>query len=291
MNVAVNYVRARDYDAALFTGRSTAAFTVDARARALRYNTARARQCPLSLTRYYPPASGRFSPRTDRRCPPPRSFLLPRALLRHPRASSRSRDRDVSAVTRVRITAREYRAGIHPPCRTGRSRITVRMRRGGAARFRGAPGENVRYARRNAEPSRRSRGNGGSRARSLHVARYRVPLSLAVVSASTFPPEFPPRSLGRARPRPSILGRARPCSAPRRRARPHEQWPRSGALTAAITVPRGIIETVRLRSSRPPRRRFDLASRSCPRFTSCDSPDDIDHTHERRKRWLYTSLW
>lgn len=192
-------------------------FTVDARARALRYTPPAHVSVPCLSPGIIHPRPAASHPALIV-APTARSFLLPRALLRHPRASSRSRNHDVSAAADSRVYHRFANTAnieIHP-LPLGHSTITLRIQRGGAARFRGAPGENVRYAQRNAEPSKRT----GQR-RLARSRRYRVSLSLAVVSASTFPPATFRRvlsaALGRARPRPPTLGRTRRLGAGRAR--------------------------------------------------------------------------
>lgn len=134
--------------------------------------------------------------------------------------------------TRVYITAREYTFFLRDTLdwesgSRSRSPDTTGRRPGFFAERRS---ENVRYAQRNAEPSKRNAhgtarhgtGNEGVRARSLHVARYRVSLSLSLsfflfLSLSSlsrrrrppsltvvfrrvgvdFPTEFPPSSFDR----------------------------------------------------------------------------------------------
>jgi len=199
------------YDAALFTVRSDAVFTVNARTRALRYTPPAHVDVPC-LFRYYSPASGC---RVDRS----RSFLLPRALATR-RISSRSRTRDVSADSRVYHRSR-IRDGMHPPL--GRSvGIAVQIRRGGAQVSRSAGRKRATHAteRRTIETHGQRR-----RARAITPRRSLPRLSLAVVSASTFPPSFRRAAESSApfRPRSTALGRPRPRSAPRRRARPNEQ--------------------------------------------------------------------
>lgn len=231
-------VRARFCDAALFTVRSAAVFTVDARARALRYNTARARQCPLSLsvlsTRVRPFPAPRHAA-----VAPTSSALLSlrpspaRALATRLHGGPR-RAREVSPPMCQPTADSRIRAGIHPShvgrtarrsrCRGSRRPYTAGRR----VSFHGAPGENVRYAQRNARPSKRT--GQEVRARAVTPRRLLSRLSLRLSRLASrrpvgvdFPTEFPPRSSALPRPRSATLGHLRPRSALRRRARPNEQ--------------------------------------------------------------------